>query len=293
MILAGDIGGTHARVAIFDPRTESPDACTNKSIQRTIIRTSKAWCAIFSIITSWRSTGVLRGCGTGDRQPRTHVECGMDYRWRGAGARGPRQARVRDQRSGRQRLRNRGARGSRLSDYQRRQTQSVRQRRCDLRRHRTRRGGTLLRRAHAAAICDRRRPRGLRTGRRSANRAAAVFTRRVWTRQRSSACYRAGACTISTGLRDTHRGEEPDWLAQEIKDGDAAAAITRAAMEKRSALCGAALELFVSIYGAEAGNLALRLMATGGVYLGGGIAVKIAPRLADPPSSAPSPRRAG
>ena len=91
-----------------------------------------------------------------------------------------------------------------------------------------------------------------------------------------------GLYNIYRFLRDTHRGEEPDWLAQEIKDGDAAAAITRAAMEKRSALCGAALELFVSIYGAEAGNLALRLMATGGVYLGGGIAVKIAPRLADP-----------
>lgn len=91
-----------------------------------------------------------------------------------------------------------------------------------------------------------------------------------------------GLYNIYRFLRDTHRGEEPDWLAQEIKYGDAAAAITRAAMEKKSALCGAALELFVSIYGAEAGNLALRLMATGGVYLGGGIAVKIAPRLADP-----------
>ena len=43
-----------------------------------------------------------------------------------------------------------------------------------------------------------------------------------------------------------------------------------------------ALDLFVSLYGAEAGNLALKVMATGGVYLGGGIAPKIIPKLRDP-----------
>lgn len=91
-----------------------------------------------------------------------------------------------------------------------------------------------------------------------------------------------GIYNIYRFLRDTHRGEEPPWLAQEMKSGDAAAAITRAATEKNSPLCAAALDLFVSIYGAEAGNLALRLMASGGIYIGGGIAVKIASRLADP-----------
>ena len=47
-------------------------------------------------------------------------------------------------------------------------------------------------------------------------------------------------------------------------------------------LCEQALDLFVSIYGAEAGNLALKLMATGGVYLGGGIAPKMLAKLSGP-----------
>ena len=91
-----------------------------------------------------------------------------------------------------------------------------------------------------------------------------------------------GLYNIYRFLRDTHRGEEPQWLAEEIKNGDAAAAITRAAIEKKSALCSATLEVFVSVYGTEAGNLALRLMANGGIYIGGGIAAKIATLLADP-----------
>jgi glucokinase len=47
-------------------------------------------------------------------------------------------------------------------------------------------------------------------------------------------------------------------------------------------LCSQALDLFVSLYGAEAGNLALRTLATGGVYIGGGIAPKIIDRLQGP-----------
>jgi glucokinase len=56
---------------------------------------------------------------------------------------------------------------------------------------------------------------------------------------------------------------------------DPAAVISRAALEWQDDLCRKALELFVSVYGAEAGNLALKVFATGGVYLGGGIAPKI------------------
>ena len=58
-----------------------------------------------------------------------------------------------------------------------------------------------------------------------------------------------------------------------------AAAISRSALEKRCAECVEALELFVAAYGAEAGNLALRTVATAGVYIGGGIAPKILPAL--------------
>jgi glucokinase len=56
-------------------------------------------------------------------------------------------------------------------------------------------------------------------------------------------------------------------------------AISRSALEKRCALCVESLDLFVAAYGAEAGNLALRTVATAGVYVGGGIAPKILPAL--------------
>src|SRR6202035_5035245 len=63
---------------------------------------------------------------------------------------------------------------------------------------------------------------------------------------------------------------------------DAARIITEHALDQTSPLCQMALEQFVSSYGAEAGNLALKAMATGGVYIGGGIAPKILPKLKEP-----------
>ena len=60
-----------------------------------------------------------------------------------------------------------------------------------------------------------------------------------------------------------------------------APAITRAALDGSSAICAQALDTMVSIYGAQAGNVALTLMATGGVYLGGGIPPKILGKLED------------
>jgi glucokinase len=66
-----------------------------------------------------------------------------------------------------------------------------------------------------------------------------------------------------------------------LMQSDAAAAITGAALGQRDALAVAALELFIAIYGAQAGNLALTAGATGGVYVAGGIAPKIIARLAD------------
>jgi glucokinase len=57
--------------------------------------------------------------------------------------------------------------------------------------------------------------------------------------------------------------------------------ITEAAVKGTSSRCEQALELFLTYYGAEAGNLALKMMATGGVYIGGGIAPKILARLED------------
>ena len=83
-------------------------------------------------------------------------------------------------------------------------------------------------------------------------------------------------------LRDTGKGEEPPWLVEQMRRGDPAPVISQHALDGKSPLCLQALELFVSLYGAEAGNLALKLMATGGLYLGGGIAPKIISRLKEP-----------
>src|SRR5712692_4469545 len=62
---------------------------------------------------------------------------------------------------------------------------------------------------------------------------------------------------------------------------DAPSAISTAALERRCAGCVDALGMFVEAYGSEAGNLALRVVATGGVFIGGGIAPKILPALAN------------
>ena len=88
-----------------------------------------------------------------------------------------------------------------------------------------------------------------------------------------------GLYHIYTFLRDTQRGVEPAWLTEELGQGDAAAAISRIALAGTCDLCEQALDLFVALYGAEAGNLALKVMATGGVFVGGGIAPKILAKL--------------
>ena len=72
---------------------------------------------------------------------------------------------------------------------------------------------------------------------------------------------------------------EPAWLTAEMADRDRNAVIAQVALAKRDAACMRALEMFAEVLGAEAGNQALRAMATGGVVIGGGIAPKILPAL--------------
>ncbi len=91
-----------------------------------------------------------------------------------------------------------------------------------------------------------------------------------------------GLYNIYRFLRDTGRYEEPKWLAEKMSAGDPSAIVSEFAMKDESPICWQALDLFVTIYGAEAGNLALKGMATGGVYLGGGIAPKILTKLQSP-----------
>jgi len=90
-----------------------------------------------------------------------------------------------------------------------------------------------------------------------------------------------GLVNVYRFLRDTRRAEEPAWLAEEMRAGDPAGVISRAAQSGKSPLCLQALDLFMGLYGSEAGNLALKIMATGGVYVGGGIAPKNLAKLQD------------
>ena len=72
---------------------------------------------------------------------------------------------------------------------------------------------------------------------------------------------------------------QPETISHDVDDH--AAAITVAAQQRKDPLAAEALEIFAQIYGAQAGNLALTVMATGGVYITGGIAPKILPWLTD------------
>lgn len=72
---------------------------------------------------------------------------------------------------------------------------------------------------------------------------------------------------------------EPHWLRDAMAQGDAAAAISQAGLAETDAICVETLRTFARLYGAEAGNLALKTMSRGGLYIGGGIAPKILPLL--------------
>jgi glucokinase len=76
-----------------------------------------------------------------------------------------------------------------------------------------------------------------------------------------------------------HQVAAPQWLVEEMHSGDAAAAIANAALSGRDEVCVETLNWFARLYGSEAGNLALKVMSRGGLYLGGGIAPKILPLL--------------
>jgi glucokinase len=89
-----------------------------------------------------------------------------------------------------------------------------------------------------------------------------------------------------SGLRDIHRflrdaegTAEPPEVAAEVAGTDPQRAIVRNGLSGASPACAEALRMFCSLYGAEAGNLALQYLASGGVYLGGGIAPAILPAL--------------
>ena len=91
-----------------------------------------------------------------------------------------------------------------------------------------------------------------------------------------------GLTNIYEFLRDSRGVEEPKWLAEKIAEAhDPNSVITEMALSAKSEICAKALDMMVSIYGAEAGNLALKVLSVGGLYVGGGIAPKILEKLKD------------
>jgi glucokinase len=90
-----------------------------------------------------------------------------------------------------------------------------------------------------------------------------------------------GFTNIYDFLRDVRGMEEPAWLRDRMASEDPNAVITELGLAAKSEICERTLDMFVSAYGAEAGNLALKVLSIGGVYVGGGIAPRILEKLKD------------
>lgn len=91
-----------------------------------------------------------------------------------------------------------------------------------------------------------------------------------------------GLLSLYQFLKDTGKAEEPEWLAAELQQAeDPSALISKLALKKESPICRQALDMFVAIYGSEAGNLVLTAKAVSGIFVGGGIAPKILEKLQD------------
>lgn len=94
-------------------------------------------------------------------------------------------------------------------------------------------------------------------------------------------CSGLGLPNIYAFLKESGRASEPSWLTTRLRAvQDPTPVLIEAALGvQRCEICEMALEIFVSVLGAEAGNLALKVLASGGVYIGGGIPPRILPAL--------------
>src|SRR6202163_1798267 len=92
-----------------------------------------------------------------------------------------------------------------------------------------------------------------------------------------------GIKNIYEFLRDTQKADEPEWLREQIKGvKDVPALIAQLALEGKAAICDQTLSIFVSVFGAETGNCGLNFMTTGGIFIGGSIAARNVGRMKDP-----------
>lgn len=90
-----------------------------------------------------------------------------------------------------------------------------------------------------------------------------------------------GLVNVYEFLRDSGRADEPAALRERLRAGRAPEVVSASGLTGEFPICARTLDLFVSIYGAEAGNLALKGLTLGGVFVGGGIAPKILAKMTD------------
>ena len=91
-----------------------------------------------------------------------------------------------------------------------------------------------------------------------------------------------GVQNVYEFLRDTGKEEEPAWLKEQLAEAqDIPALISELALSNKAPICNRTLSIFVSVFGSEVGNCALKFMGTGGVFVAG-IAGKIVPKLKEP-----------
>ena len=91
-----------------------------------------------------------------------------------------------------------------------------------------------------------------------------------------------GVKNVYEFLRDTGKEEEPAWLKEQLAAAkDAPALISQLALEQKAPICERTLSIFVSVFGSEAGNCALKFMSTGGIFVAG-IAAKIVSKMQEP-----------
>jgi glucokinase len=106
----------------------------------------------------------------------------------------------------------------------------------------------------------------------------------LWKYLRNRYDYASAEILLSgRGFQNVHEFLDPSLKHPGFDDPakDPAPLITQQGLSGQCPVCAATLDLWTEIYGAEAGNFAVRTLARGGVYVAGGIAVKVLPKLKD------------
>jgi glucokinase len=91
-----------------------------------------------------------------------------------------------------------------------------------------------------------------------------------------------GMANLYRFFRQRSGEPEPAWLTEQLRTGDLGAVVSQAGLAGRDPVCADTVDCFIRNYGAETGNLALKMLALGGVYIGGGIAPKMMSKMRSP-----------